>query len=74
MEVYFTERSEVTRTYTLDIEPEEFIDWLDGQEPSDELLYCYISSNKLDKEPSDEIEYIIESGVDNPEEFLSCCE
>lgn len=74
MEVYFTERSEVTRTYTLDIEPEDFIDWLDGQEPSEELLYCYISSNKLDKEEYDEIEYIIESGVDNPEEFLSCCE
>lgn len=74
MEVYFTERSEVTRTYTLNIDPEEFMDWLDGQEPSDELLYCYITTSKLKGEEYDETEYVIESGVNNPDEFLSCCE
>lgn len=71
MEVYFNEEYNLTRNYIYDIEPEEFIEWLDGREPNEENLAKYIQTISPYSVSDDE--YMIESGFENTEDFLEEC-
>jgi hypothetical protein len=43
------------REYTIDIDAQDFIEWLDGEDPSESLLEEYIVSEVLPYEgPTDE--------------------
>lgn len=68
MEVYFNEEYNLTRNYIYDIEPEEFIEWLDGREPNEDNLLKYIRTISPFNVTDDE--YMIESGFENAEDFL----
>lgn len=68
MEVYFNEEYNVTRNYIYDIEPEEFIEWLDGREPNEDNLAKYIRTISPFNVTDDE--YMIESGFENLDDFL----
>lgn len=71
MEVCFNEEYNVTRNYIYDIEPEEFIEWLDGREPNEDNLIEYIRTIPPFNVTDDE--YMIESGFENAEDFLEEC-
>lgn len=47
MELIFKETCEVQREYTIDIDAQDFIEWLDGEDPSESLLEEYIVSEVL---------------------------
>lgn len=68
MEVYFNEEYNVTRNYIYDIEPEEFIEWLDGRKPNEDNLVEYIRTISPFNVTDDE--YMIESGFENLDDFL----
>lgn len=68
MEVYFNEEYNVTRNYIYDIEPEEFLDWLNGREPNEDNLVEYIRTISPFNVTDDE--YMIESGFENLDDFL----
>lgn len=71
MEVYFNEEYNVTRNYIYDIEPEEFLEWLDGREPNEENLAKYIQTVSPYNVTDDE--YMLESGFENADDFLEEC-
>ena len=66
MEVYFNEEYNVTRNYIYDIEPEEFIEWLDGRKPNEDNLVEYIRTIS----PFNVTDDMIESGFKNLDDFL----
>lgn len=68
MEVYFNEEYNVTINYIYDIEPEEFIEWLDGRKPNEDNLVEYIRTISPFNVTDDE--YMIESGFENLDDFL----
>lgn len=68
MEVYFNEEYNVTRNYIYDIEPEEFIEWLNGRKPNEDNLVEYIRTISPFNVTDDE--YMIESGFENLDDFL----
>lgn len=68
MEVYFNEEYNVTRNYIYDIEPEEFIEWLDGRKPNEDNLEEYIRTISPFNVTDDE--YMIESRFENLDDFL----
>lgn len=68
MEVYFNEEYNLTRNYIYDIEPEEFIEWLDGREPNEDNLLKYIRTISPFNVTNDG--YMIESGFEDAEDFL----
>lgn len=72
MEVYFSEEYNVTRNYIYDIEPEEFLEWLDGKEPTEENLAKYIQTAVSPYNVTDD-EYMLESGFENADDFLEEC-
>ena len=56
MELIFKETCEVQREYTIDIDAQDFIEWLDGEDPSESLLEEYIVSEVLPYEgPVDDL-------------------
>lgn len=67
MEVYFNEEYNVTRNYIYDIEPEEFLDWLNGRKPNEDNLVEYIRTISPFNVTDDE--YMIESGFENLDNF-----
>lgn len=71
MELYFSEECSVIRDYTYDIEPEEFLEWLDGREPNEKNLAKYIQTITPDNVSEDE--YTLESNFENAEDFLEEC-
>ena len=42
MELITKETSEANRGYAIDIDSQDFIEWLDGEDPSEDLLLEYI--------------------------------
>ena len=68
MEVYYTETYEVNRNYIYDIEPEEFLEWLNGREPNEENLVQYLQVISPDNIENDDAE--IESYFENADDFL----
>lgn len=68
MEVYYTETYEVNRNYIYDIEPEEFLEWINGREPNEENLVQYLQVISPDNIENDDAE--IESYFENADDFL----
>lgn len=68
MEVYYTETYEVNRNYIYDIEPEEFLEWLNGREPNEENLAQYLQVIGPDNVEDDDS--MIESYFENADDFL----
>lgn len=68
MEVYYTETYEVNRNYIYDIEPEEFLEWLNGREPNEENLAQYLQVISPDNVEDDDA--MIESYFENADDFL----
>nr|DAX08898.1 MAG TPA: hypothetical protein [Bacteriophage sp.] len=68
MEVYYTETYKVNRNYIYDIEPEEFLEWLNGREPNEENLVQYLQVISPDNIENDDAE--IESYFENADDFL----
>lgn len=72
MELIFKETCEVQREYTIDIDAQDFIEWLD---PSESLLEEYIVSEVLPYEgPTDEIEGTLTSEIIHADDFLDSLE
>ena len=72
MELIFKETCEVKREYTIDIDAQDFIEWLDGEDPSESLLEEYIVSEVLPYEgPTDEIEGTLASEIIHLNELYS---
>lgn len=71
MEVYYTETYEVNRNYIYDIEPEEFLEWLNGREPSEENLKKYLQT--ISPWDVDDDDAMIESYFENADDFLEEC-
>lgn len=75
MELIFKETCEVQREYTIDIDAQDFIEWLDGEDPSESLLEEYIVSEVLPCEgPTDEIEGTLTSEIIHADDFLDSLE
>lgn len=75
MELIFKETCEVQREYTIDIDAQDFIEWLDGEDPSESLLEEYIVSEVLPYEgPTDEIEGTLASEIIHADDFLDLLE
>lgn len=75
MELIFKETCEVEREYTIDIDAQDFIEWLDGEDPSESLLEEYIVSEVLPyEEPTDEIEGTLASEIIYADDFLDSLE
>lgn len=75
MELIFKETCEVQREYTIDIDAQDFIEWLDGEDPSESLLEEYIVSEVLPYEgPTDEIEGTLTSEIIHANDFLDSLE
>lgn len=73
MELIFKETCEVKREYTIDAQ--DFIEWLDGEDPSESLLEEYIVSEVLPYEgPTDEIEGTLASEIIHADDFLDLLE
>lgn len=69
MELIFKETCEVQREYTIDAQ--DFIEWLDGEDPSESLLEEYIVSEVLPYEgPTDEIEGTLTSEIIHADDSL----
>ena len=68
MEVYFDEEYNVTRNYIYDIEPGDFLNWLNGRKPNEDNLVEYIRTISPFDVTDDE--YMIESGFKNLDDFL----
>lgn len=68
MEIYYTETYEVNRNYIYDIEPEEFLEWLNGREPNEENLAQYLQVISPDNVEDDDS--MIESYFENADDFL----
>lgn len=71
MEVYYTETYEVNRNYIYDIEPEEFLEWLDGKEPTEENLKKYLQT--ISPWDVDDDSTMIEESFENADDFLEEC-
>lgn len=75
MELIFKETCEVKREYTIDVDAQDFIEWLDGENPSKELLEEYIVSEVLlFEEPIVEIEGTLASEIIHTDDFLDSLE
>lgn len=73
MELIFKETCEVKREYTIDIDAQDFIEWLDGEDPSEVLLEEYIVSEVLPyEEPTDE--GTLASEIIHADDFLDSLE
>ena len=68
MEVYYTETYEVNKNYIYDIEPEEFIEWLDDREPNEENLKKYLQT--ISPWDVDDDSAMIEEYFENADDFL----
>lgn len=74
MEVVYKEQCEVTREYRISIDAEEFLAWLDGEEPTEENLQTYIQSEELPwADPDTEDEHVILTEVEGSD-FIELCE
>ena len=75
MELIFKETCEVKREYAVDIDAQDFIEWLDGEDPSEDLLQEYIFSEILPyEEPTDESEGTLASEIIHADDFLDSLE
>lgn len=74
MEVVYKEQCEVTREYSISVYAEEFLEWLDGDKPTEENLQTYIQNEFLPwQDPDTEDEHTILTELEGSD-FLKLCE
>ena len=75
MELIFKETCKIEREYAIDIDAQDFIEWLDGEDPSEDLLQEYLFSEILPyEEPTNESEDTIASEIIHADDFLDSLE
>lgn len=74
MEIVYREQCETTREYRIDVNVEDFLEWLGDEKPTEELLNEFLISEYLSWEDPYEDEHVITSGVENDTAFIEMCE
>lgn len=73
MQLTYTERTEIVRTYTMEVDIEELCDFADGRPITESLIDSFIS---LDDAELSENEYTLETGYEEREldAIVEACE
>lgn len=73
MQLTYTERSEIIRTYTINVDIEELCDFADGRPITESLIQNFVS---LEDAELSENEYTLESDYENREldAIIEACE
>lgn len=73
MQLTYTERTEIVRTYTMEVDIEELCDFADGRPITGSLIQNFVS---LDDAELSENEYTLESGYEEREldAIIEACE
>ena len=61
------EKETVKRIYSCEFEYNQFIDWLDGEEPSEEMLEAYIYDELLEEASCNE--FYLDNSIDIKEDL-----